>query len=62
MNDKKSNDVETSCVADTDAMLNKANEHISKLKMEVKEREAEKAFYLKENEFLKESLRRLIGV
>ena len=34
---------------------------IGKLEAELKEREAEKVHYLKENAFLKEALRRIIG-
>jgi len=49
-------------VGDGKAMLRKAEEQIAKLTCELKEREAEKAFYIQENAFLKESLRRLLGV
>ena len=55
-------DQEKVCVADDKSMLRKAEEHIAKLTAELKEREAEKAFYVKENGFLKESLRRIVGV
>jgi len=37
-------------------------EYIAKFKSELKECEAEKARYLKENEYYREMLRRLLGV
>ena len=49
-------------VADDKTMLRKAEEHIAKLTNELKEREAEKTFYIKENDYLKETLRRVVGV
>ena len=49
------------CVANWDDMLMMANQRIEKLDCQIKEYEAEKACYLKENEFLKEALRRFIG-
>ena len=56
-------DDEKKCtVADDRTSLRRAEEHINKLTCELKDREAEKAFYLKENEYLKETLRRLAGV
>ncbi len=41
--------------------LSEARYEIERLKNEIKEKEAEKAHYLKENDFLKEALRRIIG-
>ncbi len=49
------------CVANNNDSLMKAEQHIQKLTCELKEKEAEKAHYIKENDFLKEALRRLIG-
>ena len=49
------------CAANNDDLLMKAEQHIQKLTCELKEKEAEKAHYIKENDFLKEALRRLIG-
>ena len=49
------------CLANNDDLLMKAEQHIQKLTSELKEKEAEKAQYMKENDFLKEALRRLIG-
>lgn len=58
-----SNEIQQShAIADHKGMLKKAEEHIAKLTSEIKEREAEKAFYMKENAFLKESLRRIVGL
>ena len=48
-------------VADNKNSLMKAEQHIEKLICELKEKEAEKAHYLKENDFLREALRRIIG-
>ena len=35
---------------------------VHELQCELKEKEAEKAHYIKENDFLKESLKRLLGI
>lgn len=50
------------CVADTEAMLNKADERLHKARIELQEKEAELAHYIQENDFLRQTLRRIIGV
>ena len=51
----------TEGAVNNDNLLMKAERHIQKLTCELKEKEAEKAHYIKENDFLKEALRRIIG-
>ena len=48
-------------VADDKHSLMIAEQRIEKLICELKEKEAEKAHYIKENDFLREALRRIIG-
>jgi len=48
-------------MSDEKAKLIRAEHYIEDLICQLKEKEAEKAHYLKENDFLKEALRRIIG-